>query len=134
VPATRATGCSRLYRCVHSPLTVQDEMLAAEPELERLTGLGETAWIDQSWAASFFELQFHVTETMKVRRRHTAAAVMCVRACERALSLPRRSPPQCLHPCRLLWAFTPVVARIPCAWSAFRRLLPLACRRCLVCG
>ena len=41
-------------------------MVAAESELERLTALGETAWIDQEWAASFFEMQFHMTEAMKV--------------------------------------------------------------------
>jgi hypothetical protein len=41
-------------------------MVAAESELERLTALGETAWIDQDWAASFFEMQFHMSEAMKV--------------------------------------------------------------------
>ncbi len=55
--------------CICGVLSLlQEEMVAAESELERLTSLGETAWIDQDWAASFFEMQFHMSEAMKVLR------------------------------------------------------------------
>jgi hypothetical protein len=53
---------------------LQKEMVAVEPELQRLAETSETAWIDQDWAASFFEMQFHITDAMKV-----CPAVPCLR-------------------------------------------------------
>ena len=42
------------------------EMVDVEPQLQKLSEMAETAWIDQDWAASFFEMQFNITEAMKV--------------------------------------------------------------------
>lgn len=64
VPASNQF-CSILRTFAAGVNFFQTEMVAAEAELERLTELGETAWINEDWAASFFEMQFHPSEALR---------------------------------------------------------------------
>ncbi len=52
--------------CLTAP---QSEIVAALPELERMSEMGMTSWIDEDWGAAFFEMQLVPSEVFKVRGR-----------------------------------------------------------------
>ena len=59
-----AALCVTLNGLVH---WVQEEIVSCEKQLEELSNVAVTSWIDAEWAASFFELKFEVPQELAVR-------------------------------------------------------------------